>query len=75
MSFAFLSYALAASTSADNAVKTLKTMYFDNLEQHWNDDDHPTAKLRSLLTSIKKKSGPKGPLFFLELIGIEPTTY
>lgn len=37
---ALLSYALAASTSADNAVKTLKTMRFDNLVQHWNDDSN-----------------------------------
>lgn len=35
---ALLSYALAASTSEDNAVKTLKAMRFDNLVHHWNDD-------------------------------------
>ncbi len=37
---ALLSYALAASTSSDNAVKTLEMMMFDGLVQHWNDDDH-----------------------------------
>ncbi len=36
---ALLSYALAASTSPENAVKTLGSMWFDNLEQHWNGDD------------------------------------
>ena len=36
---ALLSYALAAATSPENALKILKSIWFDNLEQHWNGDD------------------------------------
>ena len=40
---ALLSYALAASDSPDNAVKTLNSMQFGNLDQHWNNLDLPNS--------------------------------